>query len=116
MFFFVCVLLLLLLLLFVCGIVVLLLGDVELTPGPDCPKYCRLLFGNTRGLRGNSDEPSAASIKFGIICCAETLVSDMRHTSELLLPNVNKSLLVCRNPLPRAQGLCINSKVVLKSF
>lgn len=34
----------------------------------------------------------------------------MRHTSELALPYFNKALLLCRNSLTRAQGLCIYSK------
>jgi len=98
-------------LLFLCGIVVLLSGDVELNPGPCRPKYCNLLFSNIRGLHGNLNELAVISAKFDIICCAETLVSDMRHTSELLLPNFNKPLLLRRNSMPRAQGLCLYSRV-----
>lgn len=45
-------------LLFLCGIVVLLSGDVELNPGPCRPKYCNLLFSNIRGLHGNLNERS----------------------------------------------------------
>lgn len=89
----------------------MLSGDVELNPGPCRPKYCNLLFSNIRGLHGNLNELAVISAKCDIICCAETLVSDMRHTSELLLPNFNKPLLLRRNSMPRAQGLCLYSRV-----
>ena len=91
--------------------IILLSGDIETHPGPNRPKYFNLLYSNIRGLHGNITDLSVASSKFDIICCSETLVSDMRHVSELLLPNFNKPLLLRRNALPRAQGMCIYTRV-----
>lgn len=39
------------------------------------------------------------------------LVSGIRHSSEFLLPNLNKPLLLQRNSLSRALGLCLYFKV-----
>ena len=97
-------------LLFLSGILLLLSGDIETNPGPTHRKFCNILYSNIRGLYGNLRELSIASTKFDLICCSETLVSDRRHISELLLPNFNKPLLLLRNSLPRAQGLCIYTR------
>ena len=91
--------------LFLPGIILLLSGDVESNPGPARCKFCNLLYCNIRGLYGNLNELSLASAKYDIICCSETLVSDRRHYSELLLPNFNTPVQLQRNSLPRAQGL-----------
>lgn len=50
------------------------------------------------------------STKFDIICCAETLASDMGHASELYLSNLNKPMLLRRNSLAQAQVLCLYYK------
>ena len=96
---------------FLPGIILLLSGDVESNPGPARRKFCKFLYCNIRGLYGNLNELSLASTKYDIICCSETLVSDRRHSSELLLPNFNKPVQLLRNSLPRAQGLCIYTRV-----
>ena len=92
------------------GIILMLSGDVETNPGPTRPKFCNLLCSNIRGLYGNLRDLTVASSKYDIICCSETLVSDRRHISELLLPNFDKPLLLLRNSLPRAQGLCVYTR------
>ena len=38
-------------------------------------------------------------------CCAETLVSDMRHVSELLVPGFGRPVLLCRDKMPRAREM-----------
>ena len=98
-------------LLFLPGIMLLLSGDVETNPGPVRRKFCNVLYCNIRGLHGNFNELSVASTKYDIICCSETLVSNRRHSSELILPNFNKPLQLLRNSLPRAQGLCLYTRV-----
>ena len=44
------------------------------------------------------------------------MVSDRRHISELQIPNFKKPLLLLRNSRPRAQGLCIYTKVGYNAF
>ena len=40
-----------------------------------------------------------------ILLCSETLVSDLGHVSELLVPGFGHPLLLCRGKLPRARGM-----------
>ena len=56
--------------------------DVETNPGPRPPvaASCRILCSNVRGLSGNLSDLAVASSQY------ETLVSDLRHVSELLVP------------------------------
>ena len=93
------------------GIILLLAGDIESNPGPNRNKFCNLLYCNIRGLYGNLNELSVASAKYDIICCSETLVSDRRHVSELLLPNFTRPLQLLRNSIPRGQGMCVYTRV-----
>ena len=62
--------------------------DVETNRGPRRPvsAVCRILCSNVRGLAGNLSELTVASSRYDILFCSETLVSDMRHVSELLVP------------------------------
>ena len=39
-----------------------------------------------RGLSGNLSDLAMASSQYDILLCSETLVSDLRHVSELLVP------------------------------
>ena len=39
-----------------------------------------------------------------MLCC-QTLVSDMRHVSELLVPGFGLPVLLCRGKMPRARGM-----------
>lgn len=84
-------------------------GDIELNPGPPQPKLrqCRLLYSNIRGLHGNIKDLSVASKQFDILFCTETIVSDMRHISELLIPGFKKPILLKRNAIPRARGMAV---------
>ena len=38
-------------------------------------------------------------------CCAQTLVSDMHHLSELLVPGFVLPVLLCRGKMPRVRGM-----------
>ena len=41
----------------------------------------------------------------GSLLCSETLVSDMRHVSEVLVPGFCRPVLLCRGKMPRARGM-----------
>ena len=69
------------------------------------PTVCRLLRSNVRGLAGNLSDLTVASSRYDILLCSETLVSDMRHMSELLVPRFGRPVLLCRGRLPRAGGM-----------
>ena len=64
-------------------------------PAPD---VCRILCSNVRGL-------AVASSQYDILLCSETLVSDMRHVSEVLVPGFGRSVLLCRVKMPRARRM-----------
>ena len=49
-----------------------------------------------------------ASSRYDILLCSETLVSDMRHVSELLVvPGFGQPVLLCRGRMPRARGMVL---------
>ena len=66
--------------------------DVENNPGPRRPvaSSCRILCSNVRGLSGNLSDLAVASSQYDILLCTETLVSDLRHVSELLVPGFGR--------------------------
>ena len=85
---------------------ILLCGDIEVNPGPRYNnKECRILYSNIRGLYGNFNELQVASQDYDIVLCSETLVSNRRNSSELLLPNFCKPKLLLRDSRPRVRGL-----------
>ena len=79
--------------------------DVETNPGPrrPVPAVCRILCSNVRGLAGNLSDLTVASSQYDILLCSETLVSDLRHVSELLVPSFGRPVLLCRDKMPRAR-------------
>ena len=81
--------------------------DVETNPAlrRPVPTVCRLLCSNVRGLAGNLSDLTEASSRYDILLCSETLVSDMRHVSELLVPGFGRPVLLCRGRMPRARGM-----------
>ena len=91
-----------------CFFKLLLSGDIEVNPGPrHHPKKCRILYSNVRGLHKNKKDLDLAAEKFDIVFCSETLVSDLRHISELLVPGFKKPTLVKRNAILRARGMAL---------
>ena len=40
-----------------------------------------------------------------MLLCSQTLVSDMRHVSEVLVPGFGRPVLLCRGMMPRAHGM-----------
>ena len=80
--------------------------DVETNLGQrrPVPAVCRILCSNVRGLAGNFSDLTVASSQYDILLCSETLVSDMHHVSEVLVPGFCRPVLVCRGKMPRAVG------------
>ena len=83
--------------------------DVETNPGSQRPVHavCRILCSNVRGLAGNLSDLTLASYQYDILFCSETLVSDMRHVSELLVPSFDRPVLLCRGKMPLARGMAV---------
>ena len=75
--------------------------DVETNPGlgRPVPTVCRLLCINVWGLARNLSDLTVASSQHDILLCSETLVSDMHHVSELLVPRFGRPVL-CQGRLP----------------
>ena len=70
----------------------------------------RFCYCNVRGLKANLNELSIVSKPFDLVLYSETLVSNFRHTSEILIPGFNKPFILRRNSFPRACGMCIYVK------
>ena len=87
------------------GCLMLRFLDVETNPGPrrPVPAVCRILCSNVRGLAGNLSDLTVASSQYDILLCSETLVSDMRYVSELLVPGFGRPVLLWW--VPRARGM-----------
>ena len=66
---------------------------------------CRILCSNVRGLAGNLSDLTVASSQYDILLCSETLVSDFRHVSEILVPGFGRPVLLCRGKMPQARGM-----------
>ena len=81
--------------------------DSETNPGQrrPVPAVCRIHSSNVLGLAGNLSDLTVASSQYGILLCSDTLVSDMHHMSELLVPRFGRPVLLCRGKMPRARGL-----------
>ena len=48
-----------------------------------------------------------ASSQYDLLLRSETLVSDRRHISELLVPGSGRPVLLCRDGMPRAHGMAV---------
>ena len=81
--------------------------DVETNPGPrrPVPTVRRILCSNVRGLAGNISDLTVASSQYDILLFFETLVSDMRHVAEVLVPGFCRLVLLCRGKMPQARGM-----------
>ena len=92
--------------------------DVETNPGPrrPVPAVCRILCSNVRRLAGNLSDLTVASSQYDILFCSETLVSDMRHMLEVLVPDLCRPVLLCRGKMPRASCPQFLSNVRLHTF
>ena len=89
-------------------ILLILCGDIEVNPGPCRTRNkCRVLYHNIRGLKTNLNDLQIASRNYDIIFCSETLVSQRRHVSEILLQGFNKPTLLLRDTRPNVRGLAV---------
>ena len=81
--------------------------DVETNPGPrrPVPASCRILCSNVRGLSRILSDLAVASSQYDVLLCSETLVSDLRHVSELQVPGFGCPVLLCRGKLPHARWM-----------
>ena len=81
--------------------------DVETNPIPQrpVPAVCRILCSNVQDLAGNLSDLTVASYQYDILLYSETLVSDVRHVSEVLVPGFGRPVLLCRGKMPRARGM-----------
>ena len=84
--------------------------DVETNhcPRRPAPAVCRILCSNVWGLAGNLSDLTVASSQYDILLYSETLVSDMRHVSEVLVPGFGRTVLLCRGKMHRARGMAAN--------
>ena len=57
------------------------------------------------GLAGNLSDLTVASSQYDILLRSESLVSDMRHVSELLVPGFGRPVLLCRGKMSRARRM-----------
>ena len=81
--------------------------DVETNLGSrrPIPAVCRILCCNVRCLAGNLCDLTVALSQYDMLLCAETLVSDMRHVSELMVPVFGRPVLLCRGKMPWVRGM-----------
>ena len=85
----------------------LLFLDEETNPCPlrPVPAFCRIFCGDVLGLARNLVDLTVASSEYDMLLCSETLVSDIRQVSELLVPGFGCPVLLCRGKRPRARGM-----------
>ena len=57
------------------------------------------------GLSKNLSDVAVASSQYDLLLCSETLVSDRRHISELLVSGFGHPALLCGDGMPRARGM-----------
>ena len=66
---------------------------------------CRILCSNVRGLSKNLSDVTVASSQYDLLLCSETLVSDRRRISELLVPGFGRPVLLYRDGMLLARGM-----------
>lgn len=86
-------------------LVVFLFGDAHFNTSPIKP-YCRIMYTKMHGLKDNLHDLPVTLINHDVICCSETLVSDMRHVAEPFIPNFGKPLLIRHMSVLKTQGMC----------
>ena len=81
--------------------------DVETNPSQrrPVPAVSRILCSNVRDLAGTLRDLTVASPQYDILFCSETLASDMRHVTELLVPCFGRLVLLYCGKMPRARGM-----------
>ena len=92
--------------------------DVETNPGQwrHVPDLCRILCSNVRGLAVNFSNLTVAWYQYDILLCSETLVSDIHHVLEVLVPGFGRPVLLCLGEIPRARGMAHTFEMVTEYF
>ena len=83
--------------------------DVETNTGPrrPVPGACRILCSNVQSLSKNLSDVTVASSQYDLLSCSETLVSERRHMSELLVPGFGCPVLLCWDGMLQACGMAV---------
>ena len=91
---------------------------METNPGPwrPVPDVCRILCCSVCGLAVDLSNLTVASSQCDILLCSETLVSDIRHVSELLVPSFGRPVLLCRGRMARARGMAAPYEMDRENF
>ena len=71
--------------------------DVETNQRRPAPTFCRILCSNVRGLSKNLSNLTVALSQFDIMLYSKTMVSDMRHVSELQVTGFGRPVMLCRD-------------------
>ena len=92
--------------------------NMETNPGPQCPDPAvrRILCSNVQDLSRNLTDLTMASSQFDILLCSETLVSDMRQVSLLLVPGFGHPVVLCRGRMPRAREMAAYVRNEFRAF
>ena len=92
--------------------------NVETNPGlrRPVPTVCIILCRNVRGLAENLSELTVASSQYDILLSSETLVSDMRHMSELLVSGFGRPVLLCGAGRLGPEGWLHTYEIVTEHF
>ena len=77
------------------------------SPRRPVPAVCRIFCSNVRGLAVNLSDLTVASSQYDVLLCSETLVSDMRHVLEVLVPGFCRPIVLRRGKKPRARGMAV---------
>ena len=57
------------------------------------------------GPAGNLSDLTVAASQYDILLCSETLVSDISHVSEILVPGFGRPVLLCRGKMPQEREM-----------
>ena len=92
--------------------------DVKTNPGPRriVPAVSRILCSNVRGMAENLSDLTVAASQYDILLCSETLVSDMGHVLELLVPGFGRPILLSRGKMPRTRGMAAHVRDCYGAF
>ena len=79
-------------------------GDTQCSAA-SCSCCLQILCNNVRGLARNLGDLTVASSQYDILLCSETLVSDVRRVSDLLVPGFGRPVLLCRGKIPNSSPM-----------
>ena len=79
--------------------------NVETNPGTRlAPAVCKICS-NVRLVDGSLIDLTVESSQYEALLCSESLVSDVPHVSELLVPGFGRPVLLYRGTMPWARGM-----------